>query len=89
MGLELFSAVPVTEVTFEPGDRLLLYTDGVSELFSEVGDPYGEERLVEQFQAVARAHPDKILEAIIADLASFAGNRLADDDQAMLLIVAE
>ena len=31
----------------------------------------------------------KILEGIVDDLARFAGSRPADDDQAMLLIVAE
>ena len=44
MGLEPFLKVPVTEVTLAPGDRLLLYTDGVSELFNEAGEPYGEKR---------------------------------------------
>ncbi len=89
MGLEPFPPVPVTEIALAPGDRLLLYTDGVSELFDEAGEPYGEKRLLQQFEAAASAGPEGILEGINEDLARFAGDRPVDDDQAMLLIVAE
>ncbi len=89
MGLEPYSKIPITEVTLERGDRLLLYTDGVSELFSEEGKPYGEKRLLQQLEAANTDDPEEILKEIIDDLATFAGNRPADDDQAMLMIVAE
>jgi len=89
MGLEPFPPVPVTEVSLEPGDRLLLYTDGVSELFSEAGEPYGEKRLLSQIEAADTDDPGSILKGINYDLAGFAGSRPADDDQAMLMIVAE
>ena len=89
MGLEPFPAVPITEVTLAPGDRLLFYTDGVSELFSEAGDPYGEKRLLSQIEAAETDDPEGILKGINDDLAGFAGSRPADDDQAMLMIVAE
>jgi len=89
MGLESFPNVPVTEVTLEPGDRLLLYTDGVSELFNEAGEPYGEKRLLCQIEAADTDDPQLILIGIVEDLARFAGGRPADDDQAMLMIVAE
>jgi sigma-B regulation protein RsbU (phosphoserine phosphatase) len=89
MGLESFPNVPVTEVTLEPGDRLLLYTDGVSELFNEAGEPYGEKRLLRQIEAADTDDPILILMGIVDDLVGFAGNRPADDDQAMLMIIAE
>ena len=89
MGLEPFPQVPVTEITLAPGDRLLLYTDGVSELFNEAGEPYGEKRLLRQIEAADTDDPALILMGIVDDLAGFAGNRPADDDQAMFMIVAE
>ena len=89
MGLESFPKVPVTEVTLEPGDRLLLYTDGVSELFNEAEEPYGEKRLLRQIEAADTDDPISILVGIVDDLARFAGNRPVDDDRAMLMIVAE
>jgi serine phosphatase RsbU (regulator of sigma subunit) len=38
----------VTETWLQPGDRLLLFTDGIVEARSESGEFFGEERLVEQ-----------------------------------------
>jgi sigma-B regulation protein RsbU (phosphoserine phosphatase) len=89
MGVEPFPPVPVTEITLEPGDLLLLYTDGVTELFDEAGEPYGEKRLLEQFQAVAADDPERILKEINDNLARFAGDHPVDDDQTMLVIAVE
>ncbi len=89
MGLEAFPEVPVTEVALEPGDCLLLYTDGVSELFNEAGEPYGEKRLLRQIEAASTDDPELMLKGIVEDFAGFAGGRPADDDQVMLMIVSE
>jgi phosphoserine phosphatase RsbU/P len=89
MGLGPFPQIPVTEITLAPGDRLLLYTDGVSELFNEGGEPYGEKRLLRQFETAASDDPKRILERINDDLARFAEDRPADDDQVILLVVVE
>ena len=89
MGLESYTEVPVTEVTLQPGDRLLFYTDGVTERFSEKREPYGINRLLQQFGTADAGDPAGILQGIIDDLSRFAGTRPADDDQAMLMMVVE
>jgi serine phosphatase RsbU (regulator of sigma subunit) len=89
MGWEPYPEVPVTEIGMEPGDRLLLYTDGVTERFSEQEELYGTERLLQRLESADTNEPAIILEGIVDDLARFAGGRPADDDQAMLLIVAQ
>ena len=89
MGLESYTEVPVTEVTLQPGDRLLFYTDGVTDRFSETREPYGIDRLLQQFGASDSDNPAGILKGIIDDLSRFAGTRPADDDQAMLMMVIE
>ena len=89
MGWDPYAEVPVTEVTLEPGDRLLFYTDGVTERFSEKLEPYGDERLLQQLETADSDEPATILKGIIDDLSRFAGTRPADDDQAMLMIVVE
>ena len=44
-----------SEVRLFPGDRILLFTDGITEAGMEGGEEFGEERLI----ASARRHADK------------------------------
>ena len=89
MGWEPYGPVPVTEITLEPGDRLLFYTDGLTERFSERLEPYGSTRLLRQLEQADADDPATKLDGIVADLTRFAGVRPADDDQAMLVLIAE
>ena len=89
MGWDPYPQVPVTEIQIAPGDRLLFYTDGVNERFNEQQQLYGTMRLLRQLETVDTDDPAKILDGIVDDLARFAGDRPADDDQAMLLLVAD
>jgi stage II sporulation SpoE-like protein len=52
LGVE-HEAVKVGESTFEPGDRLLLYTDGVTEARDAAGELFGLDRLVELVERVS------------------------------------
>ena len=90
LGIEPYKMdIPVTSTTLEAGDRLLVYTDGVSERFSEAGEIYGEKRVLQQLAAADSNDPRKVLAAIMADVESFAGELPADDDQALLLGIVE
>ena len=89
MGWDPYPQVPVTEIQIAPGDRLLFYTDGVNERFNERQELYGTMRLLWQLETFDTDDPAKILDGIVDDLARFAGDRPADDDQAMLLLVAD
>ncbi len=64
---------------FEPGDTLVLYTDGVTEARNPAGKLYGAERL----RAVVRGAPDDVEalgRAILDDVRSFAAGRPQNDD---------
>jgi serine phosphatase RsbU (regulator of sigma subunit)/putative methionine-R-sulfoxide reductase with GAF domain len=67
------------EVTFESGDMLVCYTDGVTEAFDDQGEAFGTARL----QALIREHRSKsaneLLEIITSTLFQFSGGPLADD----------
>src|SRR5262249_56325802 len=61
-------------VPLEPGDTLLLYTDGVTEARTPAGAWYGMERL----RATLRGAPEGVEalgQAVLADVRQFAGER--------------
>jgi serine phosphatase RsbU (regulator of sigma subunit) len=64
--------------SFEPGDVLLLYTDGVLEARCG-GEEFGLERLEATFQSTARRPPAEIATAIVAAAREFAAGKLSDD----------
>jgi sigma-B regulation protein RsbU (phosphoserine phosphatase) len=86
LGIEPYEEpIPVAETKLQPGDRMLIYTDGLTERFNEPGEAYGEQRLLKQLGTEAGDDPQKVLAAIIEDVQRFAGRHPADDDQALLL----
>jgi sigma-B regulation protein RsbU (phosphoserine phosphatase) len=89
MGIEQYDEVPVTEIRLQSGDRLLFYTDGLTERFDPEGEMYGLERLRRQLSLHQGNEPEEILEAIVNDAETFAAGIAADDDQALLLCIVE
>jgi len=69
-----------------PGDRLVIYTDGVTEAINDRGEMFGEERLVELLRNLDRLHPDALLETIVNAVQEFSGREQEDD---ITLVVAE
>ena len=89
LGIDAYEQVPVTEAEMHPGDRILMYTDGITERFNTDRETYGEERLLRQLEAGGDLRPQKLLTAIVQNVNAFAGGRPADDDQALLLAIVE
>ncbi len=72
-----------TEVQLEPGDYLILYTDGVTEA-RRGGDIFGESRLVEVARGLSGTGPQTLAEALRAVATSFASTLM--DDLEVLVI---
>ncbi|GGV82409.1 PP2C family protein-serine/threonine phosphatase [Streptomyces thermoviolaceus] len=70
---------------FAPGDRLLLYTDGVTEARDDTGVFYP---LARRAAAWAGDRPERLLHRIMEDLRAHTGGRL-DDDLAMVVVRRE
>jgi sigma-B regulation protein RsbU (phosphoserine phosphatase) len=85
MGYEPYEQVPVTDIGLEAGDRVLLYTDGVSERFNTDRQPYGEERVCRQVERSDVDGPGAIVSGILQDLETFSAGRPADDDQTLVM----
>lgn len=86
--LGMFSAThfPVCEVRLALGDKLLLYTDGLTEMANAVGEEYGVARV----QALARRHaaaePHALVDAYLEEIRSFSANAKQTDDLTLMVL---
>jgi len=71
--------IPVRE-----GDRLLLYTDGITELRNAQREQFGEKRLARFIMEHADADGDDFCDGLISNIRAFAGEEQQDDDIAFL-----
>jgi sigma-B regulation protein RsbU (phosphoserine phosphatase) len=78
--------VPMTTLMLEPGDRILFYTDGVSERHDPDDEMYDLPRFMAAIERTAHLPPQEQVTAIMADVDGFARNREPDDDQTLLLM---
>jgi serine phosphatase RsbU (regulator of sigma subunit) len=78
---------PYEEVTLAlgPGESMLLYTDGVTEMRNPAGELYGPERLRAAVQAAA-AEPEALGAAVLADVRRFAAGRPQGDDLTLVCV---
>lgn len=67
-------------MVLEPGDRLILYTDGVTEANSDYEEFYGEERLASMVAAHASDSVSVKVTAIVDDVLKFTGDSEQFDD---------
>lgn len=74
----------VAELRLEPGDTLLVYSDGLSEAESQGDEPFGDGRLAAALQAGARLSAGALCDAILEEVARFAGS-LNEDDRTLIV----
>jgi len=75
-----------SSVTLEPGDTLVLFSDGVSEAMSADGDEYGEERIVAIAHSRPGEGPNDVLQALFADVRVFTKGAPQSDDITALVL---
>ncbi|ACZ31869.1 protein serine/threonine phosphatase [Xylanimonas cellulosilytica DSM 15894] len=71
-------------LTLEPGDALLLYTDGVTEAFNGSSEMYGTERLVDDLAARIDKPAQDVVDGIHQAVAAFTDGEEQSDDITML-----
>lgn len=76
----------IEESQLFPGDTLALYTDGITESFSDAGEEFGEPRLVEALRRYSDLSSQALLTAIVDEVRQFSPREQRDD---ITLIVAK
>jgi len=86
MGMSESQAYTDLAFTVEPGDVLLLYSDGITECHSPENEMFGDERLVSIVESCHRQAPDELLNTIREAITSFSGRQEFNDDVTCLAI---
>ncbi|WP_083937724.1 PP2C family protein-serine/threonine phosphatase [Hymenobacter aerophilus] len=71
---------------YNPGDVMVIYTDGIVEARDAAQEEYGEERLQRLLEASYYLNADQIKAHILADLHEFSKGQPMHDDQTLLVI---
>jgi sigma-B regulation protein RsbU (phosphoserine phosphatase) len=74
------------EVRLGPGDRLLLFTDGVTEAMNPDGELFGEDRVLEVMRRCAGHGAAELQRELLAAVTIFCGGEFQDD--ATIVVVA-
>lgn len=73
-------------VVLQPGDWLLIFTDGLVEAENERGEDYGEQRMLDVLQASTTMSPDELLRVMMTSVDNFVGNTPQHDDITCMLV---
>jgi sigma-B regulation protein RsbU (phosphoserine phosphatase) len=73
-------------LVLEPGDCILLYTDGATEALNADGVEYGVDRLAKALEAAAAQGAAAVLRHVADDVRAFTGRESKQDDFTLIAI---
>ncbi len=77
------------EARFEPGDRLVLYSDGLIEALDDDGEPFGFARFEALLAKNGGRSSGEIRRVLLDAVATFTRNRPPEDDQTLVVVSFE
>ena len=86
VGIMPFGEYLEATVQFNPGDVLIIYSDGVTESVNENDDEFGEARLIEVMQKNRTRTAAGIRDRIDEALTRFVGKAKSVDDLTMVIV---
>jgi sigma-B regulation protein RsbU (phosphoserine phosphatase) len=91
MALGVLSETPFEAMETEllPGDRLVLYTDGITEAFNPREEEYGDARLEAVLERHRRSSEKELVEGLVEDVLSFCDSARPRDDMSLLILSRE
>ena len=75
-------------IKFEPGQVLVLYTDGITEAENAAGEEYGRERLAEKVLEGINLTAKELIDHIRKGVADFTERKFLDDDGTICIVKA-
>src|SRR6202167_5738136 len=72
------------EVQFQPGDLLVLYSDGVTEAYNDREEEFGEARLMQVLEANRNVEISALLTKLLEEVNQFSAGKQSDDVTAIL-----
>lgn len=83
----LFDEIEIEQETTSigPGDRILMYSDGLIEMVDGAGELYGLRRMERLVKEIFDEGGEALLDAILADTGSFSAEEAPPDDIAVLM----
>lgn len=83
-----FDGMPYSEKTIQlkPGDRILTFTDGVTEAENTAAEMYEEERVIRFLEAHSGEKTDQLVNDLFAEVQAFAGEAPQSDDITVLSV---
>jgi sigma-B regulation protein RsbU (phosphoserine phosphatase) len=81
------SEYPLFDMTILPGDRFLLYTDGVSEPENALGDSFGEFKFEQVVRNNKSRPPSELLDQLLAEIRQWQPASRAQHDDITLIVI--
>jgi sigma-B regulation protein RsbU (phosphoserine phosphatase) len=86
-GVAADSDYPACAISFDLGDRFLLYTDGLTEPENATGEPFGDARLEEVLRECQAKPAEELARALLAAVTAWLPASVAQQDDITLLII--
>ncbi len=89
MGIETNATWTPEKVSIDPGDKLVIFTDGIPDAQDEDGDFFDEERIIEISRSNSEKNAHEIQSAIIDSVQSFTGDTPQTDDITLMVLMRD
>ena len=89
LGVDNNALFEAKTIRIHQGERLLLYTDGVSEAFNAKEEEYGEPRMTAFIQAQASLSSEDLIRRLVNDVLAFCDPAKPHDDMTLMAVARE
>ncbi|MCK4594392.1 SpoIIE family protein phosphatase [bacterium] len=86
---EFYRTLESTTVQLNPGDTVLIYTDGITESMNDRMELFGEQRLQEAFTMFAELKPEELVKKLAETVHAFVGDAKKFDDMTLVALQIE